>query len=181
MDVNGGALTQPNGSPVGPGTTVTGPLLAGGVFHSDGTGNLAGLGGSAGQANVGYAVMAQSATVTQAALATASAVPAIVIPAQSQILGMQAMVTTAFTGNVTTFGVGTTGNATFFTSAAAAEGNTTGLITAGFAPTAGNATMIGNWDNVGSSDVELAVKPANTGSGVMTFTVRYLQGINNAS
>ena len=180
MDVQPGQLVQSNGNPFGPGTLFTGPVLAGNVKNSDGTGNLAGLGGTSGTANVGYVVMAQSATVTQAALAVSPNISQIVIPAQSQIVGMQAMVTTAFTGT-TTFGVGTSASATAFTSATAVQGSTTGLITAGFAPTAGNATMIGNWDNVGTSDVMLAVTPGATGSGVMTITVRYLQGVNNAS
>lgn len=180
MDINGGALTQPNGSPATPGTSFQGPLIAGNVLHGDGTSNLAGVGGQAGQANAGYVVMAQVATVTQAALATAPAVPQIVIPAQSQVLSIEAMVTAAFSGNATTFGIGTTGNATCFTAAGAVQGNTTGLITS-IAPAAGNATMIGNWDNVGTTDVELAITPANTGTGAATVTVTYLQGVNNAS
>ena len=91
-DINGGQYPNPNGSPIGPGTHTTGPLLAGGVIHSDGTGNLAALGGTTGTANVGYCVMAQAAVVTQASGATT-----IVIPAQSKIDSIKMMVTTAWT------------------------------------------------------------------------------------
>ena len=47
-------------------TTFTGPIKAGNVLQSDGTGNLAGVGGYNGTANVGFAVMAQSQAITQA-------------------------------------------------------------------------------------------------------------------
>jgi hypothetical protein len=43
------------------------------------------------------------------------------------------------------------------------------------------ATQIANWDNVGNTDVQLFVTSANTGSGVGTLTVFYVQGINLAS
>ena len=68
MDVNGGQITQTNGNPVFPGTTFTGPLLAGNVVRSDGTTNLASAGETTGEANVGYVVMAQTGVITQAAL-----------------------------------------------------------------------------------------------------------------
>src|ERR1700742_3854741 len=103
-DINGGQSPNPNGSPIQPGSTFTGPVLAGGVIHSDGTGTLAALGGTAGTANVGYAVMAQSAVITQATNGTVAGVftTSIVIPAQSQILRIRLMVTTAWTGGATT-------------------------------------------------------------------------------
>ena len=69
-DINGGAgYPNANGSPIGPGTSVSGPFIAGNVLHSDGSGNLAALGGSSGTANAGYAIMAQSAVITQTASA----------------------------------------------------------------------------------------------------------------
>ena len=173
MDINGGNYPNSNGSPIFPGTQVTGPLLAGNVFNSDGTGSLAGLGETSGTANVGYALMAQSAVVTQA-----SGASTIVIPAQSQILAIYLMVTTAWTGSSKTCGIGTTASATALTAAGALDGSALGQLS-GSAGT--DATRIGNWDNVGNTDVKIAVTSTNTGSGVGTLTVLYVQGINNAS
>jgi hypothetical protein len=182
MDVNGGQYPNPNGSPVWPATQFTGPLTAGNVVHSDGSGSLAGLGETTGTANVGYALMAQTAVVTQASGATT-----IVIPAQSQITAIQMMVTTAWTGSATTFSVGATAGTTAATafSPNTEAGGTAGLV----AITPSTAAQIANWDNVSNStfqtggavDVQILVTSANTGSGVGTLTVFYIQGINNAS
>lgn len=181
MDINPGQSPNPNGSPVQAATKFTGPLLAGNVFNSDGTGNLAALGGSVGTANVGYAAMAQGQVVTQATNGSSAGVfkTGIVIPAQSQIISMYAMVTTAWSGGATTFGVGSTASATAFTAANA-------VVTSGalgrIALTPGTgATQIANWDNVGNTDVEIVITSTNTGAGVATFTVTYIQGINQAS
>jgi hypothetical protein len=183
-DIQPGFYPNPNGSPVTPGTTFTGPLFSGTVFNSDGTGNLAGLGGTIGTQNIGYVVMAQSEVVTQASGGTS-----ITIPAQSQIISMSLMVTTAWTGVATTLGIGATAGtsaATAFTTAGAVAGATKGLISI----TPGTATaQIANWDNVsnatfqttGPTDVQLFLTSTNTGSGVGTLIVQYIQGINNAS
>jgi hypothetical protein len=173
MDVNGGNYPNGNGSPIFPGTLVTGPLLAGNVQSSDGSGNLAALGETQGTSNVGYVVMAQVAVVTQASGATN-----IVIPAQSQIVYIDLMVTTAWTGVATTFGVGDTASATAFTTAGAANGATLGKLS--ITPGTGS-TQIANWDNVGNTDVKINITSTNTGSGVGTLIVHYIQGINNAS
>lgn len=154
-------------------THFTGPIFAGNVLQSDGTGNLAGVGGSAGTANVGQTVMAQSQVVTQASGATT-----IVIPAQSQITRITLMVTTVWSGVATTLGVGTTASATALTAAGAVAGGTAGLITV--TPGTG-ATQIGNWDNVGNTDIQIAVTSTNTGTGVGTLTVEYVQSNNLAS
>lgn len=182
MDVNGGFYPNGNGSPVWPATQFTGPLTAGNVVHSDGSGNLAALGESSGTANVGYAVMAQTNVVTQASGSTT-----IVIPAQSQITGIHMMVTTPWTGTATTFSVGSTAGTTAATafSPATEAGGTAGLVTI----TPSTTAQIANWDNVsngtfqtsGPADVNIVINSANTGSGVGTLTVFYLQGINNAS
>ena len=102
-DVNGGQLTQTNGNPWAPGTLFSGPLLAGTVQGSDGTNTLAGVGETQGTANVGFAVMAKSCVINQATNngATGQFVCPIVIPAQSQILRMTLMVTTAWTSTTT--------------------------------------------------------------------------------
>lgn len=172
MEVNGGNYPNANGSPATPGTFFTGPLLAGTVPNTT-TSTLAGVGGTNGVANVGYAVMAQSSVVTQAGGSTE-----IVVPAQSQILAIYLMVTTAWTGTTKTMGIGSTASATAFTTATAVNGAALGQVSASPGT---NATAIGNWDNVGNTDVKLAVTSVNTGSGVGTLTVVYLQGINNAS
>ena len=70
-------------------TVFTGPIKAGNVLQSDGSGVLAGEGGSNGIANVGYAVMAQSEAITQATNVGSAGVYTtnIVIPAGSQKIG----------------------------------------------------------------------------------------------
>ena len=189
MDINGGQTTQTNGNPIGPGTHTTGPLLAGGVIHTDGTGALAATGGSSGTANVGYVVMSQAVVITQAngtttgapnGVATAGVyTTGIVIPAQSQIIGMKLMVTTAWSGGSPNLGVGTTVSATALTAAAAVTGSAT-LGQQSITPGTG-ATQIANWDNTGTTDIQIVITSTNTGAGVGTFSVEYIQGINQAS
>src|SRR5277367_330577 len=89
-DINTDETTQVNGSPPVPGTSFAGPLLVGTVPHSDGSGNLAGVGGTVGTANRGYVKQAQSCVITQATNTgtTAQFACPIVIPAQSQITAM---------------------------------------------------------------------------------------------
>jgi hypothetical protein len=179
-DVLGGQLTQTNGNPAFPGTLFSGPLLAGSVQGSDGSNSLAGVGGSVGTCNVNFVVMARSCVITQATNngSTGQFVCPIVIPAQSQILRMTLMVTTAWT-STTTAGIGSSASATAFTTSAEVTGlGTLGIntITPGT-----NATQIGNWDNVGTSDVQIVVLSGGTGSGVGTLTVEYIQGNDLAS
>ena len=181
-DQQPGFYPNPNGSPVFPATTFTGPLMAGNVLFSDGTGTLAGLGNTTGTQNTGYVVMGQSEVVTQAAGGCS-----ITIPAQSQILSIVMMVTTAWTGATKTFSVGATAGTTAATafSAATVDGSAIGRIVV--SPT--TAAQIANWDNIsnatfqtgGPTDVQIFVTSANTGSGVGTLHVTYLQGINSAS
>ena len=181
-DIQPGFYPNQNGSPVFPATTFTGPLLVGNVIASDGTGNLAGLGNTAGTQNLGYVVMAQSAVVTQASGGTD-----ITIPAQSQILSIVMMVTTAWTGTTKTFSVGATAGTTAATafSATGVDGSAIGR----YAVSPTTAAQIANWDNIsnatfqtgGPTDIQVFVTSANTGSGVGTLHVTYLQGINLAS
>ena len=181
-DIQPGFYPNSNGSPVQPATTFTGPLLVGNVIASDGTGNLAALGGTTGTQNLRYAVMAQSAVVTQASGGTD-----ITIPAQSQILSMVMMVTTVWTGSTKTFSVGATAGTTAATafSATGVDGSAIGRYSV--SPT--TAAQIANWDNIsnatfqtgGPTDIQLFVTSANTGTGVGTLHVTYLQGINLAS
>lgn len=182
-DITGGQLTQTNGNPATPGTYFSGPVLAGTVLASDGSGNLAGVGsmGVGATANAGYASMNQSCVITQATntgTAGQFACP-IVIPAQSQIKSIKLMVTAAWTGAATTLGIGSGASATAFTAAnAVVTSGALGQIS--ITPGTG-ATQIGNWDNVGTQDVQIVVLSTNTGSGVGTLSVEYIQGINLAS
>lgn len=177
-DINGGFSPNANGSPIFPGTLFTGPVLAGNVVHSDGSGTLAGVGETnVGTANVGYCVMAQSAIITQV---TPSQTTTIVIPAQSQILAIYLMVTVAWSTGTTTLGIGTTANASAFTTSTGVQGSTLGQVVV--TPGTSLANQIVNWDNVGSTDVQVAVlSGGGAGNGVGNLTVVYLQGINSAS
>jgi hypothetical protein len=180
-DITGGQLSQTNGDPANVGTQLMGPLIAGNILSSDGSGNLAGVGAiNGGTANAGFVSMNQSCVITQATntgTAGQFACP-IVIPAQSQIKSIKLMVTTAWT-TTTTAGIGSGASATAFTTSAGVTGlGTLGQVS--ITPGA-NATAIGNWDNVGTQDVQIVVLSGGTGSGVGTLSVEYIQGINLAS
>lgn len=181
-DIVGGQSTQPNGSPAKATTDLTGPIIAGNILRSDGTGNLAGVGAiNGGTANAGYTAMVQACVITQASNdgTTGQFACPIVIPAQSQIRAITLMVTTAWTGGATTLGIGTGASATALTAAnAVVTSGALGKVT--ITPGTG-ATQIGNWDNVGTQDIQIVVLSTNTGSGVGTLTVDYTQGINLAS
>ena len=176
MDITGGQLTQLNGNPSFPGAVSTGPLIAGNVVHSDGSGTLAGVGGVSGIANQGYALMSQfSAPVSQAAASAGSgAVTSIVIPAQSMIVRMLYYVTTAWTGGTTTFGVSDSASNTYST---ASPGNTIGVAAIVVPAT---KAVVQQWENVGNTDVQLMVTATNTGSGQGVLFVEYIQGCNSA-
>ena len=145
--------------------TFTGPIKAGDVLNTTGT--------TAGTIkNVGFVVMAQAVPITQAGTATALAT-AIVIPANSHIVNIQMLVTTAWDGAATTFSIGTSATSTELVVAGA--GGTIGL--SALAPGA-NATRTAKWSNVGTSDVIIYVLSANTGAGVGDLIVRYMQAEN---
>jgi hypothetical protein len=176
---NAGTYPNPTGSPIWPGSTFTGPLIVGNVMATDGTGTLAGAGEQSGTANAGIAVVAQSWRITQAASAGQSAgvfLTPIVIPAQSQILSIVTFVSVAFSGAATTFGLGTTASATALTAASAVV--TSGALGKIILNPGTGATQIGNWINVGNTDVQILVTSTNTGAGVATLTVEYVPGIN---
>lgn len=158
-------------------TTFTGPIKAGNVLQSDGSGVLAGEGGSSGIANVGFAVMAQSQAITQATNGGSAGVftTDIVIPAGSQILSITLLVTTAWTGAATTLGIGTTASATALTAAGAVAGGTKGVVSAN--PGTVDAA-IANWRDVGTTDIQVRVTSTNTGNGVGVLTVTYIQSNN---
>jgi len=179
MNVYGGQLIQQPLNPALPGTSVSGPLLAGSIMAWDGTQNLAGLGSTAGGlANVGYAKMAQAGRITQAASPGAPAgtfvSPDLVIPAQSMILSITMVEVAPWSGAATTFGIGNTVSATAYTPAGAVAGanSTTTPISSEVGATALN------WLNVGNQDVQLVFTSTNTGTGVGIAVVEYIQGLN---
>jgi hypothetical protein len=142
-------------------TTFTGPVKAGTIPNTSGST----LGTNV--KNTGWVLMAQSSAFTQASGATD-----IVVPANSQIVDIKVFLTTALTGAATTFGVGTTASATFLTAAGALDGAAIGPLTASPGT---DATRNGNWIDVGTTDRKIAVTSTNTGSGVGSIVVTYLQ------
>ena len=150
-------------------TVFTGPVLAGNVLNSDGTGTLAGVGGSSGTQNVGFVQMAQSAPITQSG--TAVATP-IVIPAQSQILDIYVNVTTGWAAT-TTLGIGTSSAANELATGIAAASLVQGQYTVPV------TSLIAAWNNTSATqDVQIWVKSSSGTAGVAVLTISYLQGIN---
>jgi hypothetical protein len=143
-------------------TTFTGPIRAGNILNTSGT--------TLGQdvKNVGSVVMAQTYPITQALTATALGTT-IVLPANSHILNIQMLNTVAWDGAASTLSVGTTATATELV---ALTSMTVGLV--GLNPGT-DATRTANWDDIGTNDKRIFVKSANTGAGVGTLTVRYIQ------
>ena len=145
--------------------TFTGPIKAGDVLNTTGT--------TAGTIkNVGFVVMAQSVAITQAATATALGT-AIVIPANSHIVNIQVLATTAWTGAATTISIGTSATSTELVSAGSLSAIGLAALTPGT-----DATRTAKWTNVGTSDVIIYALSANTGSGVGDLVVRYIQAEN---
>jgi len=145
-------------------TTFSGPIKAGTI--KDTTGTTLGTDVK----NTGQVVMVQSQAITQADGTTN-----IVIPANSQILDIELSVTTVWSGAATTAGLGWTGDATALTAAAGVAGGTLGIVEAG--PGA-DATRVGNWADVGTTDRRILVTNTNTGAGEGFLTVRYVQNNN---
>ena len=142
-------------------TTFTGPIRAGNILETSGT--------TLGQnvKNVGSVVMVQTYPITQALTATALATP-IVLPANSHILNIQMLNTTAWDAT-NTLSVGTSATATELVALTAM---TAGLVSLNPGT---DATRTANWDDIGTTDKRIFVKSANTGAGVGTITVRYIQ------
>lgn len=142
-------------------TTFTGPIRAGNILNTSGT--------TVGQdvKNVGSVVMVQTVPITQALTATALGT-AIVLPANSHILNIQMLNTVAWDAT-NTLSVGTTATATEL---AALTAMPVGLV--GLNPGT-DATRAAAWDDTGTTDKRIFVKSANTGVGVGTLTIRYIQ------
>jgi len=142
-------------------TTFSGPIRAGNIANTTGTE----LGTNV--KNVGSVLMGQSFPITQAGTATALGTE-IVLPANSHILTIQMLNTVAW--DVTnTLSVGTTATATELAALTAMPVGVVSL-TPGT-----DATRAAAWDDTGTTDKRIFVKSANTGVGVGTLTVRYIQ------
>jgi hypothetical protein len=143
-------------------TTFTGPVRAGNILNTSGT--------TLGQnvKNVGSVVMVQTSPITQAGTATALGTE-VVLPANSHILNIQMLNTVAWAGAATTLSVGETATATELV---ALTSMPVGLVALNPGT---DATRTANWDDTGTNDVRIWVKSANTGAGVGTLTVRYIQ------
>lgn len=146
-------------------TTFTGPVKAGDVLNT--TGSTAGT-----IKNVGFCVMAQSASIVQADTTTATAT-GICIPANSQILSIDAYVTVAWTGASDDIDIGTTASSNELV----ANGGLGAVGITALTPGT-DFTQTTNWKDVGTSDVIIYAKSDNTGDGVGVLTITYLQAVN---
>jgi hypothetical protein len=144
-------------------TTFSGPIRAGNIANTTGTT----LGENV--RNVGSVVMVQTVPITQAGTATALAT-SIVLPANSHILNIQMVVTAVWSGAASTFNVGVSATANELVALGA--GGTIGVI--GLLP-GSDATRTALWDDTGVGDDRIWVLSTNTGTGVGTLTVRYIQ------
>lgn len=146
-------------------TTFTGPIKAGDVLDTTGTtpGTIK---------NVGFVMMAQTASITQAGTATAAAT-GIVIPANSHIVNIQVATTTAWNGAAATISLGTSATSTELVSGGSLAAIGINALTPGT-----DSTRTAKWSNVGTSDVIIYALSANTGAGVGDLVVRYIQAEN---
>ena len=142
-------------------TTFTGPIRAGDILNTSGT--------TLGQdvKNVGSVVLAQIFPITQAGTATALGT-SIVLPANSHVINIQMLNTVAWDAT-NTLSIGTSATATEL---CALTAQIVGLVS--MVPGT-DATRTANWDDTGTNDKRIFVKSANTGAGVGTLTVRYVQ------
>jgi len=152
-------------------TTFTGPITAGDVLYT--TGSTVGT-----LANVGYVLMSQSVPVTQATNGTVAGLytTTIVVPAGSQITSIKLYVTTAWDGVASTFNIGTSATATELAVAATAANTGVAVGIVSVSPGT-DATRVGNWIDVGTSDVQIFMLSTNTGAGVGVLTVDYVQAL----
>jgi hypothetical protein len=146
-------------------STFTGPIKAGDVL--DTTGTTAGL-----VKNVGFVMMAQTYSLTQAGTATATATT-IVIPAYSHIVNIQVLATVGWSGASSNISLGTSATSNELVSAQSLSAIGLDALTPGT-----DATRTAKWSNVGASDVIIYALSANTGAGVGDLVVRYIQAEN---
>lgn len=151
-------------------TTFSGPIKAGTIQNTTGTTVGTDL------RNVGSVNLMQTGVVKQTAT---SFVSDIIIPANSLITRMYVFRTTVWNGAATTFGIGDVGAGDTFSPTNQA-GGTIGLLE--LVPGT-SVPRNKSWLNVGTSDVRLVVTNSNTGTGIGTLVVEYLQneGADNSN
>jgi hypothetical protein len=137
-------------------TTFSGPVKAGTIREGAGT-------------NTGFVVMAQSAEVTEV---NAFGTTSIIIPANSQIVDIKCLVTTAFDNGTNTLDVGIASDTDLYVDGMSCA--TAGLVNMTAATTGTEA----NWKNVGTSDVTIVFISPGTGNGEGVLTVEYIQNRN---
>lgn len=150
-------------------TTFSGPLRSGPTKITSGTNVQKDM------ANLGYVVLSQAVGVTQAATTATT----IIIPANSRILSIKLYVTTIWNGVASTAGLGfddgTVVTPAALTTAAGVAGGALGIISA--TPGA-DQTRVQNWDNTGTTAKRIRLLSANTGTGVGTLVVDYVQAVH---
>ena len=124
-------------------TTFSGPVKAGTIREGAGT-------------NTGFVVMAQSAEITEV---NAFGTTSIIIPANSQIVDIKCLVTTAFDNGTNTLDVGIASDTDLYVDAMNCAA--VGLVNMTAATTGTEAT----WKNVGTSDVTIVGREKGTGNG----------------
>ncbi|CAB4145528.1 hypothetical protein UFOVP1518_1 [uncultured Caudovirales phage] len=147
-------------------TTFTGPVRAGDVLNTSGTT----LGSDV--QNVGTVVTVQAQAVTQAKSSESGAATGvyktdIVIPANSLIVGITMLISSGWSGADKTFSIGVASAGT--TIATGVDGTSTGVISCVTGAT------VATWKDVGTTDVRIWVSSVNTGTGVGTLVIQYVQ------
>lgn len=137
-------------------TTFSGPVRSGTVKEGA-------------SANLGNAVLAQSAAFVQS---TTQASTGIIIPANSQIVGMKVTMTTANDGASQNLSVGTTTSADELITGAALGTAANDVLDVLALGTIVDGDLL---ESVGTSDVTLYVKMSAGSAGRGTFTVLYVQ------
>ncbi len=154
-------------------STWTGPIKAGNIINTSGTT----LGSDV--KNTGFVTMTQSQVITQAASTGQAAglyKTDIVIPANSQIIGIDILVTAAWSGTAKTVNVGVSATATEL--AVASENDLSTTLGNKVIIPGNDATRCGNWKDVGTTDDRIWVLSTNTGTGAGVLVVRYIQNNN---
>lgn len=148
-------------------STFSGPVKVGPIKFTTGT--------TLGQdvANTGNVVLMQSEAVTQAGPGADGVYTTnIVLPAGSTITDIKLYVGAGWSGVAKTVGIGTSASATALTAAAAVDATNIGIVAA----TAGaDATRVGTWYNVGTTDIRIKLTSTNTGTGTGWIVVSYVQ------
>ena len=148
-------------------TTFSGPIKAGTI--KDTTGTTVGTD----VANIGYVVMSQTDTIAYTDTTDKSL--SIVIPANSQIVDIKILVTTAFNGTgADTMDIGIVGNSDLYVDGAD--------VSAAGDAALGATALVTNWTDIGTSDLKLAAKyidaNADSSAGAAQIVVSYVQNNN---